>query len=495
MSKFIELTIHDEDVICYLEKSDNETSAALRALRVGVLAIESASGAIDVDAIRSEGGRIVEGLHALLSAHANQVASTTSSELARYLDPKTGVLEASIAKLREGSIAHVDILNGAVMAHVGEAGTVARTMTKFIGEGSPLLRLLDPGQENGLRGRIEKLLRDGVEYQRAAVLAEFSLDRPDSALSRLLRELDASNGRLTDELSLDQKDSALSRLVDRVEAAAEKSVRELSLDYEDSALTRLSSSIHGWIGLLATQQGEFNDKVLERLARLDEKKKVERTGTQHGFSFELQLLNRVCALAEEAGDVFDATGTTTGTVRNCKVGDAVVTIGEEKLGAGARVVWEAKEDAGYTRTKALEEIELGMKNRNAAFGVFVFSARTAPDGTSPVVRHGSRLLVLWDQDDPASDLNLTAAHTIATALLAREASDASRQPFDFTEVDRELADIDKQVARVAAIREKCETIRRAAASIEEEARVASDKIGTSAGRLVMHVRNLKRELE
>jgi hypothetical protein len=48
---------------------------------------------------------------------------------------------------------------------------------------------------------------------------------------------------------------------------------------------------------------------------------------------------------------------------------------------------------------------------------------------------------------------------------------------------------------VAAIREKCESIRRAATAIEEEARITSEKIGTSTSRMVAQVASLKSELD
>jgi len=243
----LNLTIDDPQVLHYLQQAgpDRVEERAYAALRCGVIALGSVRGQVDAEKIRNEGERIIEGTQALLQAHAAQVEQATSSELARYLDPKTGALEASIAKLREGSVAHIDILNGAVMAQVGSSGVMAQTLLRYIGEGSPLLRLLDPGQENGLRARIEKMLQDGVEAQRTAVLAEFSLDRKDSALSRLLLELETSNVRLTEELSLDKDDSALARLVSRVEAAAAKSTAELTRDGIERHIERFASENGG----------------------------------------------------------------------------------------------------------------------------------------------------------------------------------------------------------------------------------------------------------
>jgi hypothetical protein len=492
----LNLSVNDPEVVAYLTKNNSldMLQRARLALRIGVLALSNAEGAMDVEAMRNEGAHVIGEVRAVLTAHATQVATTTSQELARYLDPSTGALEASIAKLRAGSIAHIDLLNGAVMAHVGESGTVAKTLLRYIGEGSPLLRMLDPGQESGLRARIEKLLQDGIQAQRTAVLSEFSLDRPDSALSRLLREVSESNTQLTTELSLDKNDSALSRLVQRVDAAAAKSVAELTLDNEASALTRLRLTLEGRITELGRSQQDFQTSVLEMLVRFDEKKRVGATGTQHGQVFEFALLTQLEAMAENAGELFDATGNTTGLVRNCKVGDAVITIGPDRLGAGQKIVYEAKEDQSYGDTKALAEIDVGMKNRDARVGVFVFSKRTAPEGMKPLRRIGDCVLVVWDQDDDRSLVYLEAAHALATALIAKAAREKDAVDFDFSKVDTEIAEIEKMVERVANIGKKCETIRSAANSIEEEVRITSEKIGGSVRRLRTQVASLKDEL-
>src|SRR5688572_20829840 len=94
------------------------------------------------------------------------------------------------------------------------------------------------------------------------MLAEFSLDNKDGALSRMVGELTANNGRLTGDLaskiddvikefSLDKDDSALSRLVRRVESTQRRITDEFSLDNESSALNRMS-------GLLGTATDSIN---------------------------------------------------------------------------------------------------------------------------------------------------------------------------------------------------------------------------------------------
>jgi len=486
----LHIDVTDPEVIQYLSRGDAVPRATL-ALRIGVLALSNAEGQMDAETIRNEGARIIEGVTSLLKAHAAEMGNITGAELARYLHPQTGAFQQGIERLvaREGLV--VRDLESALAAHVGESGTVAKTLMRFIGDGSPLLRMLDPGQENGLRGRIEKMLQDAVQAQRNAVLAEFSLDKPDSALSRLLRELGDNNSKLTEELSLDKEDSALARLVTRVEAAAAKSTSELTLDNEGSALNRLRATLIESIASLARSQEGFQERVLETLARFDERERTKATGTQHGFAFEFDMCMRLEVMADGANDLFDATGSTTGVVRNCKVGDAVITVGPEKFGSGKKIVFEAKEDQSYNDTKALAEIELGAKNREAEVGVFVFSSKTAPAGTPPFRRFGNFVLVVWDREDRGSDVYLTAAYALATALITRAAREKDEVEFDFTKIDTEIAEIEKQIVRVVAIREKCESIRRAATAIEDETRIASDKLTSSLAKTKQQVDALR----
>lgn len=98
------------------------------------------------------------------------------------------------------------------------------------------------------------MLNGAFDDQRDRIVREFSLDREESALSRLLRKVTENNGRLAgdvralvDELakefSLDKPDSALSRLVGKVEDAQGLIGRSLSLDDERSPLSRLKREL------------------------------------------------------------------------------------------------------------------------------------------------------------------------------------------------------------------------------------------------------------
>ncbi len=85
------------------------------------------------------------------------------------------------------------------------------------------MNLLDPDESSGLVQAVRSSAEEVLQAERERILAEFSLDNKDSALSRMISELTEENGKLTGDLT---------RKVDEV-------VKEFSLDEEDSALSRL----------------------------------------------------------------------------------------------------------------------------------------------------------------------------------------------------------------------------------------------------------------
>ena len=103
--------------------------------------------------------------------------------------------------------------------------------------------------------------------------------------------------------------------------------------------------------------------------------------------------------AQHAGDIAIPTAHTTGLIKNCKVGDCVVELGPDSAAPGAKIVVEAKEEAGYSLARAREEIETARKNRDADWGLFVFSKKTAPSGLEPFQRYGNDFVVIWDAED------------------------------------------------------------------------------------------------
>jgi hypothetical protein len=221
------LEVSDPDVLAELANHPgiDRERFAMSALRVGVLALRTASGQIDAAAIREAGTALVGEVRDLLSARATEMTERLSATLTQYLDPQSGALPQRLQALtgKDGE------LDRALRAHVGADDSVlAKSLAAHLGEGSPIFKLLSPTDAGGLRAQLTKTIEEALTEQRRHILREFSLDDEGSALSRLVSEF-----------SLDDDGSALSRLSKMLSATSEQIGKNLTLDDEASSLSRL----------------------------------------------------------------------------------------------------------------------------------------------------------------------------------------------------------------------------------------------------------------
>src|SRR5207247_3053533 len=157
-----------------------------------------------------------------------------------------------------------------------------------------------------------------------------------------------------------------------------------------------------------------------------------------GLEFEEAVIRQLQQEAQRLGDVATTTAKTPGQLPYCKVGDCVVDLGPESAAPGARIVVEAKERADCTLAEARKEIEKDRKNRGAQVGLFIFSRRTAPAGLEPLARFGQDVCVVWDVEDAASDLVLSAGLSVARALCVRRHHERTSQAVSFAEIDEAI---------------------------------------------------------
>jgi type II secretory pathway component PulJ len=506
--------VRDAEIIAELAKHPDgppREEYALSALRLGVLALRQASGVIDSTAIREEGQRLIGSVREALMANSKDLLGGLQGVVQQYFDPRAGVFQQRLEQLlkKDGELESV------LARHVGgDTSTIALTLAKHIGEQSPIFRLLSPKQTDGLLAALTKTLEDALCSQRDHIIEQFSLDKEESALSRLIRDLTDANGKLKEELakdvekvaqefSLDNEDGALSRLVSRVERAQATISGEFSLDNKESALSRLSgllavtnqtvsasltlddeksplsrlrSELLKVIEDLTKTNTDFHTEIRETLAALQARKQEAARSTRHGGEFELAVGEMLQAEAQRLGDVVEAVGTMVGVKPRCKVGDHTVTLGKESAAPGAMIVCESKEMEGVTLQAALKEIEEARENRRAQVGIFVFSKLTAPAGIEPIQRHGKDVVVVWDRDDVQTDVYLKAAVSIARALVVREHAASERQQAEFVELEQAIAKIAKDAERVQQIGTYAQTARNAVGKIADEVEVVRDDL-------------------
>lgn len=456
---------------------------ALAALRLGVLSLRTARGQVDTHAVRGEVERMLHTLEKHLVQHRDTLQLSLGSSLREYFDPKSGRFAERVEALvrDDGELSRV--IRGQVE---GSDSALAKTLGAHLGPESPMMRSLDPDHSEGLLPRVEGMMSEALHGQRERILREFSLDNREGALTRLVGELGSHHGKLTEaleqridevvrEFSLDDSDSALSRLVHRVERAQQQITDEFTLDSDTSALARMRRELTGIAEKQSEKISALEQRVAAEMAALTAKRKAEAKSTTHGRHFENALLEHLRASVQGAGDLFSETGTRPGLIRNCKVGDAVLELSANHHAAGARIVIEAKEKAGYNAAQAQTELDTGRQNRDAEFGILVLSARCAPEEQARFYPLGQGVLVVWDADDPASDVYLEAALALARASCIRARS-RSGEGFDLGALDKAVRHVEKQIEGLEEIRTAAETIERGSARILKRARILDDNL-------------------
>lgn len=396
----LQFEIVDPDMVAELSKHHGEERSqfAMLALKIGIQAVRMAAGEIDAVKVRAEGEKIITSLKAELDKANEKMKTELKSELGRYLDKEGGALPAHLDKLTGdgGSLQQL------LLAHVGQAAdsTLQKALAVNFGPASPLMRALSPTDAAGLKLQLECMVRAELESQRQKITREFSMDHDDSALRKLLRQLEGK------QLSLGE---GLNSQVNKV-------VEQLTLDNETGALSRIRKQLAEVLEKIQKENQAFQQEVREKLLVEAVTKQERAKGTLHGLDYEARVGERLKPLIEASRDALEFTGSTTGTQKSCKVGDYVITLVSDDKAGARRVVVEAKNDKSYSVEEALRECATARDNRSAQASVFLFGKGKAPLGMPMVHRAGSDILVIWDEDDSATDINLQVALAVAKVI-------------------------------------------------------------------------------
>lgn len=458
------------------------------AWTIGIRALHNAQAAAQEARLQDVGSALVADIERHLRAHVEEQQKTMASTLSRYFDPRDG-------QVMQRLTAFVDdrgVLARLLDKYLAPKNSVlAESLAKQVGETSPLFKKLSPTDSGGLIKLLESQLQLVMDQGHAELVRALDPLAEDGAVARFLRslreELKGADEDRSKQLSvalaaLDANDesSLLSRLVRETQSAREEVTHAVNPDAPGSPMAILKASLTKLLQDQAMAQGEqakanharqaeFEKEVREALARIETKRTLELKTPRGGFDFEDAVISFVRAATKGAPCIFEATATTSGVGR-CKKGDAVLRFTAESQFAGAGVVFEAKRDASYTVQKALDELDGARKNRNAVAGVFVM-AKSHANAMFPVLaRYGSNVLVIWDDQDPASDAYLHAAVILGMGLVTR--SKTTGEPGDIAALRDVESRIEAEVTRLEKMEKYTENIRKNGDGLTEEIRKA-----------------------
>ena len=256
-----------------------------------------------------------------------------------------------------------------------------------------MVRLLRELEER--HGELQGWMREQI----TSVVGEFSMDKEDSAMRRLVLRVETAQKVMSQEFSLDNDRSALSRLQRQLDQTRSAIKSELTLDDGNSALSRLRRELIGLLDHQGTENAKFQEVVTRTLAQFTARKRAEERSVEHGHAFEDAVRTQLRRLADARNDVYEACGHKTGEIRHSKVGDAVVTLGPDSVAEGCRIVVEAKEDVRLTPwvdASARSSTE-ARKNRRGQRGCFSYSrARSSRTTNSFLRKFDNDVIVIWD---------------------------------------------------------------------------------------------------
>jgi hypothetical protein len=498
----LELLIDDPEIIRALveyPEGDARNQYAIEAMKIGVLALRHVGGQVSADVFRREGDRFIGGLQKTFDQHKNTVHEQIETKLKEYFDPKDGRFTDRVQRL----VAQDGELSQLIKSFIdGENSLFARTLVSHVGRDSVLMKVLDPQQSDGLLTTLRKSVDDQLSQQRDRLLNEFSLDNKDGALARLLGELTTNHGDVgkalqtkidvvIKEFSLNEENSALSRLVRNVDQAQRTITSEFSLDSDNSCLSRLKRELRELLTEAEKKNQLFQEEVKVSLAKIVTQREEADRGTRHGLVFEDAVCDFLMRESQHVGDIAKPTCNSTGLIKNCRVGDCVIELGPDSAAPGAQVVVEAKEKDGYSLANAREEIETARKNRGAELGLFVFSRKTAPAGLMPFACYGNDFVVVWDAEDPMSDVFLKAGILGARALCFRSERQSAAQQVDFEAIEKAILEIEKRAGNLDEVRKSAETIQSSSGKILERVRIDREALEKQVEILRERVKDLR----
>jgi len=437
------LCVTDLDVVHELEVRDEgapRDAYANHALRLGVLALRQASGSLDANTIQREGDRMLAATRETLTAYTNETKTAIAQLLGAYFDPASGSLPRRLDGLtkRDGEI------EALLSKYVdGDRSTIAQTLARQVGEQSPLFKLLSPSEAGGLVAVLSRGIDQALVAQR------------EDLLRRLQPVLDGTRAAVQSQLTFDEPTSPLRRLRDE---------------------------LMGAVSAFGESSARFHSDVRATLETFRVRREEASRSSAHGHTFEYAVGEMLQSEAQRAGDVCERLSGTPGR-EGRKVGDYVLTLGPESAAPGVRVVCECKADRGYTESKALEEIALARKNRDARVGLFVVARESAGEGFLPLRRVGMDVLVMWDPEDRATDPYLSAAVSIARALVLQEHAALNRSEGDVRDIEQSVGGIERLLQATESIAHDAQLVLKRGTRIGKTAQLLRERLGDELDRL------------
>jgi hypothetical protein len=403
------LNVTDRLILDYLAPFDQPERdiKALEALRVGVIALRSVTPALDTAIVDQR----FQNLERKLQAYAEEFGSGLERTMARYFESETGALPQQLDSV------------------LGSDGLLPRTLEEYFHE---------------QHGRLVQIVRDQVG--------------PESDFSKVV-DPDNSRGLLQRIENMVTK---------RLSEASDQVLGQFSLDEADSAIVRLQRLIADQVDEIKKENAQFFSELKEHFGVQRGRDEEALHGTQKGRDFEISVYERLAQISAALGDSSENLTATPGNIPRCKTGDYVVTLAEDTGAAGERIVFEAKNRAGYSLRGTLDELKQAKENRDAAVGIMIFETECCPVEVPGFRIIGNDILIrAAEEASTETDIYLDCGYRIARAMVVAAKRRRYTEELDVDRIAEAIQRIEETCERFSEIRKKAATIKQSAAGIEE----------------------------
>lgn len=407
----LELDVDEQVTVKYLIGFEESlrNSKAIEAMKVGVIAILSATPSLDTKVVEEKFYEVKNDMDKCI----NSFNDNLKSHLENYFKDQSGAVPRSLDKLFGDS----GILSIMFAQYFGPSNSkVSRLIEEQIGPSSRFARNLDPLNKESAICKIEDAVKKHLESKIQEMTDQFSLDIDGSALARLKLEI-------------------------------AKEVQEIK-----------------------TSNNKFFIELKEALGMKVAKHEESEKGTEKGREFEDALYDYVAEIGRQLNDSTENLRATTGATPRSKKGDYVVCLGDTSAAPGEKIVIEAKKEHGYKIKDGIQELKEAKRNRDALIGILAFSKECAPPEIGDFHFIGNDFFVTIDNDALSSRaplIYLEAAYKIARALIVTTFQKDESKNVNVGQIKREIASIVESVSRLSELIKKAKTINTNSKTIEE----------------------------
>lgn len=344
----LELAIDEPNVVAYLSMFEDEATRrdkAIEALKVGVIAIRSASPTLDTTVVQEKFSDLEDKMKVFLS----QFMEDVEGQLTGYFKDQDGVVPKSINVVfgEDGKL-------GRTFQHYFDPaqGRLGQLMQQQIGPASVFGRALDPKNKDGILTQIEGRVQQLVESKLNEVLGQFSLDNEMSAMCRLHKMLADSFAEIHQSLGIKAATAVEAERGHVKGIEFEADLYEVFADL-GRRLGDETESVRGTPGALRKKTGDFHAALGESTGAPGTRIVVEVKNQRMRFKDAVDELQEAKANREAAAGIFVfAKGSEPAEMGDFRrVGqDFYCTVDKEQLEAGVSLTFF---EAAYEIARAM----------------------------------------------------------------------------------------------------------------------------------------------